>query len=60
MTSLHCDLDTDDIPDLCDDDIDGDGIPNRLGLIKYELDDCSFGDNLDTSKNIAYHEVCKQ
>lgn len=42
-----CDMDKDTIPDMCDDDIDGDGITNVLGLIlqqhpplcKYSKDD---------------------
>lgn len=28
--NLQCDMDTDQIPDLCDDDIDGDGVYNML------------------------------
>ncbi|MEI7477541.1 MAG: thrombospondin type 3 repeat-containing protein [bacterium] len=26
----HCDMDGDGIPDVCDDDIDGDGVKNSL------------------------------
>ena len=27
---FHCDMDKDGIPDICDDDIDGDGVPNLI------------------------------
>jgi len=37
-----CDMDKDGIPDICDDDIDWDGIKNLVGLISYENKDCSI------------------
>lgn len=37
-----CDLDKDNIPDICDSDIDGDDIPNLLGLINTENKNCSY------------------
>ena len=40
--SLHCDMDKDWIPDVCDDDIDGDGVPNLLWILKYETSDCKI------------------
>jgi hypothetical protein len=39
---LHCDMDQDGIPDVCDDDIDWDGIPNLLGLLVRENKDCKI------------------
>jgi hypothetical protein len=35
-------MDKDTIPDLCDDDIDGDGATNRMGMITKENADCSI------------------
>ena len=47
LNQFKCDMDGDWIPDICDDDIDGDGLPNLIWLIDFELEDCSI-----TSKNI--------
>ena len=46
---LKCDLDKQGVPDKYDIDIDGDGIPNLLGLIQYEKPDCSLipGENVN-------------
>lgn len=45
-----CDLDGDGVPDVCDDDIDGDGIKNPPGLVLRDHDDCRFDqENIDTS-----------
>lgn len=38
--SLKCDMDKDWIPDMCDDDIDGDGIPNLPNILAGEATDC--------------------
>jgi hypothetical protein len=38
-------MDDDKIPDICDDDIDGDGVKNLIGIIKFENADCSMGEN---------------
>jgi hypothetical protein len=35
-------MDNDGIPDICDDDIDGDGVKNLIGIILYERPDCSY------------------
>lgn len=40
LGSFTCDLDKDMIPDVCDDDIDGDGVKNPLWIIKYENGKC--------------------
>ncbi|GHW02248.1 hypothetical protein AGMMS50249_0340 [candidate division SR1 bacterium] len=59
MSSFKCDLDKDGIPDLCDDDIDGDGKKNLLGLILKENDDCSFDDkNVDLDVLKRHFGVC--
>ena len=39
-----CDLDQDNIIDMCDIDIDGDGIENMLGLLVGENEQCLFTD----------------
>jgi hypothetical protein len=35
-------MDKDSIPDMCDDDIDGDGVRNLIGLILFDNPDCSI------------------
>ncbi len=42
LKKYRCDWDKDGIPDLCDTDIDGDGIQNLLWLINFENKDCSY------------------
>lgn len=39
---LKCDINKDKIPDLCDEDIDGDKIPNFIWLIKFDRNDCNL------------------
>lgn len=59
LGQFTCDLDGDKIPDLCDDDIDGDGKPNLLGLITYETADCSFtAENVNVSILKKHFGVC--
>ena len=40
----RCDLDKDLAADVCDDDIDGDGVKNIIGIEQYDLSDCSFSE----------------
>lgn len=43
-----CDKDKDKIPDICDSDLDGDGILNDIGLVLFDNADCSLtGNNLN-------------
>jgi len=53
-------MDHDGIPDICDDDIDGDGIPNLIGLITYENKDCSITkDNVNMDLlNEHFKSIC--
>lgn len=46
LWKYKCDMDKDGIPDICDDDIDWDGVKNLLGIINYENNNCkiSFSD----------------
>ncbi len=41
-SNLICDQDQDTIPDICDNDIDGDWVPNLIWLITHEKSDCSI------------------
>jgi len=43
LGQFRCDMDQDGTPDICDSDIDGDGIPNQQWLILFENQDCSYG-----------------
>ena len=45
LSNYKCDQDGDKILDICDDDIDWDGIKNLIGLILYENKDCSIWEN---------------
>lgn len=58
--SFACDMDTDGIPDICDDDIDGDGIPNLIWLINYETKNCAFtNDNVNLELlDEHFHAIC--
>ena len=57
---LKCDLDKQGVPDKYDIDIDGDGIPNLLGLIQYEKADCSLipGENVNHNIYQQHFWVC--
>ncbi len=48
---LHCDIDKDWIPDMCDSDIDWDWIKNLLWMIKNEPSNCKYSiKNLDKTR----------
>ncbi len=50
LDQFKCDMDGDEIPDICDNDIDGDGVENLIWVINYENDDCSIDpDNVNTN-----------
>ena len=49
---FKCDMDHDGIPDMCDNDIDWDGIKNLIWIIKYENKNCSI-----TNKNINNNTI---
>ena len=47
LNQFKCDMDRDGIPDICDDDIDGDSVPNGIDGCPYTPDPnniCSFPD----------------
>lgn len=45
ISQYQCDLDQDSIPDMCDDDIDGDGVKNSVWLIMFEQEGCVIDNN---------------
>ena len=48
ISNYKCDMDKDWIPDICDDDIDWDGVKNLIWIITKENKDCSINaDNID-------------
>ena len=42
LSQYKCDMDNDGTPDICDDDIDGDGIKNLIWIVVRENKDCSI------------------
>ena len=57
LEAYKCDMDDDDLPDMCDDDIDGDGVKNCLRLLLAEqVPSCAIDDkNIDTDRLLACH-----
>jgi len=48
LGDFQCDMDKDGIPDVCDNDIDGDGVLNLIWVITQESLDCSISsENVD-------------
>lgn len=56
LSVLQCDLDNDWLPDLCDDDIDGDWVENRLWLLLWEPDECVYDDLTEILNEDLYGE----
>jgi len=59
LDQFKCDMDWDWIPDICDDDIDGDGMPNLIWLIDFENEDCSINlENINKDILMLHNNVC--
>lgn len=46
INNYQCDMDADGTPDICDNDIDGDGVNNPIGILIDENDDCSITEDI--------------
>ncbi|HRX63879.1 MAG TPA: PKD domain-containing protein [Candidatus Absconditabacterales bacterium] len=54
-----CDMDGDGIPDICDDDIDGDGKPNLIGILEYENNNCEINaENINSEILYMHNDIC--
>ena len=51
LGNFKCDFDKDGVPDICDDDIDGDGVKNLIWVIKYENTKCLVDKNISDANN---------
>lgn len=40
----YCDMDKDNIPDICDDDIDGDGVKNLIWVVLFDNENCEINE----------------
>lgn len=49
---LSCDMDNDGIPDMCDEDIDGDTIQNLLWILLWENEDCELSAEIVDPKRL--------
>ncbi len=59
LGQFKCDMDGDGVPDICDDDIDGDGNLNLVWLIKYEMPDCSISlENINIDVLMLHNNTC--
>ena len=59
LWKYKCDMDDDWVPDICDDDIDGDWIKNLVWIIKYENSDCSITtDNINYDIFLSHKNIC--
>ena len=50
-------MDGDGIPDICDTDIDDDGVPNLLGLINFENKNCAYESDPATANANLNQEI---
>jgi len=55
ISKYKCDMDRDKIPDICDEDIDGDGTNNLMWLILYEKPNCAI-DSQNTNIPLEQYE----
>ncbi|USN56972.1 MAG: hypothetical protein H6766_00390 [Candidatus Peribacteria bacterium] len=46
IDNYQCDMDEDGTPDICDADMDGDGVNNPIGILIGENDDCSITEDI--------------
>ena len=59
LSEFSCDMDNDWIPDICDDDIDGDGMKNLIWIIDYENADCSITTkNINEEIFVSHRNIC--
>lgn len=55
-----CDLDGDTLPDICDTDMDNDGIPNLLWMINFENKNCAYEkDTTNANANLSQDTLIK-
>ena len=59
LSEFSCDMDNDWIPDICDDDIDWDGLKNLIWVINYENKDCSItSENVNEEIFVSHRHIC--
>jgi len=56
LDQFKCDQDKDGIPDVCDDDIDWDGVKNLIGILSLEDDTCSVVSS-NLNKDILFYHI---
>ena len=59
LSQFSCDMDSDWIPDICDEDIDWDWMKNLIGVVTYENEDCSINSgNINKEIFISHRNIC--